>query len=535
MSIQPHRASRTDTMPNEPQVQHPPIGTTSDAPSLADLLAARPMGGADDGLGHAAHGLHSSYDVPTPTLSLARGFQASLASHSEAIDATPGYESLQGEGPTLREESGLTATSAHAPLLLVHAGQSEGALIKGWMRNVLRGQRPHIAHFQEAVADLVQHHQPHAVLVQFDPRCVDAAVSLVTHLKTHYPLVPRLAVGRTRDASCMLAALRAGVQDFLDIDASIEIAQQAVQLLVDRPPSVTPDASRAPQTVILSARAGVGSSLLAAHLSWYLQAQLSRAKSVDAGGSEPTSGGAGGVEALAGLLIELGTPGGDCAIYLNTLGEFSFSDAVAQQLRLDRRMAQSALARHESGLRILTQARQPHLVSSKDVSALLKRLSQCFRHIVLDLGGVGSPQLAEGVLPEASEIWVVCDQSVASVVWTTELLQQAEKLHIARDRMKLVVSRHDPRLELSAQQIERQLSLPLLAVLPERRRELSEVVNQGRLFAPANKREPYVHAVEKLVAHLISAYHPEIATSEPRSRKTTSSPIARLLQSIRKN
>lgn len=520
-------------MLNEPQVQQPPTEQRPDAPSLAELLAARPRTNGDAGVSLAGSQPLMPGEDSLAQLPPERDFLASLPPHADAFAVAQGHAATAV--PCI-EAISLADPSVKTPLLLVHAGQAEGALAQGWMRNVLSGKQLHHAHFQDPVAELVQHQQPHAVLIQFDPRCVDAAVALVAHLKMQHPQLPRLAIGRTRDASCMLAALRAGVQDFLDIDSSIEVAQQAIRALADRPPSAAPDAPSAPKTAILSARAGLGSSLIAAHLSWYLQTQLARATPFGASVSEsPATGVSGEADALAGLLIELGTPGGDCAIYLNTPGEFSFADAVTQQLRLDRRMAQSALARHESGLRLLTQVGQPRLTSSRDVGALLKRLSQHFRHIVLDLGAVSSPQLAEGVLPHASEIWMVCDQSVASVVWTTELLQQMEPLQIARDRLKLIVNRHDPRLELSAQQIERQLNLPLLAVIPERRKELSEVVNQGRLLPPASRREPYVRAIEQLATQLLSAHHPEIAAAVPASSKSLASPILRLLQGIRKN
>ena len=97
---------------------------------------------------------------------------------------------------------------------------------------------------------------------------------------------------------------------------------------------------------------------------------------------------------------------------------------------------------------------------------------------------------------------------------------------MARDRVQLIVNRHDPRLELSAEQVARQLKLPLLAVIPESRRELSEVVNQGMLLAPGSRREPYVHAVERLASHLLAAHHPGMAASEAASEKSLTGPAA---------
>lgn len=521
-------------MSNESPVLHP-VSASSAMPSLADLLAAAPS------LQPSAPALtvQPPVQLPVPHLRLHTEPAPLLKAAPSPSDDSASEPQLESDAAAtdeaiakLHESAAHTKPGAKVPLLLVHAGLSEGALIQSWMNNVLKGSQPHLARFQETVADLVQYHQPHAVLIQFDPYCIDAAVALATQLQTHYPHIPRLAIGRTRYAQCMLAALRTGVQDFLDIDSPIETAQQAIQQLVNSPPTAAQTGQRAAQTAIIAARAGLGSSLLAAHLSWHLQMRLAHA---DAPSDSAPPSGSDETEALSSLLIELGTPGGDCAIYLNTPGEFSFSDAVAQQRRLDRRMALSALARHESGLRLLTQARQSAPAASTEVDALLKRLSQYFRHIVLDLGATESPQLVKDVLPHASEIWVVCDQSVASVVWTTELMKHLDQLNIDRDRLQLIVSRHDPRLELSAEQIARQLQLPLLDVIPERRRELSAAVNQGALLSARTKREPYVQAVERLVNRLLAEHHPDIVLPVQTSANRPASPLARLMQRISRN
>lgn len=484
-------------MSHEAPVSTPPAAPPA-MPSLADLLAAQ-------------------LPASTPQLPPA-------APPLPAAAEPPGRSAPADAAADTRLEG------LRVPLLLVHAGFSEGALIQTWMQHVMKGSSLYHAGFQEAVTDLVLDHQPYAVLIQFDPCCVDAAVALSAQLQQHYPQIPRLAIGRTRHAQCMLAALRTGVQDFLDIDGSVDTAQQVVRQLLASPPSTGLHASRAPQTAIVSARAGLGCSLLAAHLSLHLQARL-QAPAQAAGAPLAAPDGLAGTaqEALSSLLIELGQPGGDCSIYLDTPGEFGFADAVRQQRRLDRRMALSAIARHASGLRLLTMTRPLQDSASSEVQALLNRLGHYFRHIVLDLGGCASPQVLQDVLPGATEIWVTCDQSVASVVGTAELLRQLELLQVPRTRLRLVVARHDPRVELGAQQIARQLQLPLLAQVPERRRELAEVVNQGQLFAVQHRREPYVQSIAKLVDHLMAEHHSELAPP----RAAPANPLAQMLQRLR--
>ena len=421
--------------------------------------------------------------------------------HFSSIGTTSPGGSVDTQQNILTAPAPPAEASGRVPLVLVHGNGSDGAIVQTWMHRVLNGGELYGMRFQDNLFDAVHRQQPQAILIQFIPDAIDAAVAMATQLQTVFPHIPRVALGRSNDPQCMLAALRCGVQDFLDMDGPLDAAQQTIAHFLSQPPVAEPNRHQAPVTALLSARAGLGCSLAASHLAWYMQQHLAAHLPGNSLHNDDT-------ENLACLLIEMGTPGGDCAIYLNTPGEFSFGDAISQYRRLDKRMAQSALARHDSGLRLLTQPRPSHPAVAADVEALLSRLGQYFEHIVLDLGAPASPQLAMQVLPHASEIWILCDQSVASLVWTTELLQQLEAHQIDRERLQLVVSRHDPRLEMSAQQMSSQLQLPLLGVIPERRRELAQVVNLGALLPLQPKREPYVQALDGLLRQLLDAHHP---------------------------
>ena len=400
-----------------------------------------------------------------------------------------------------------------ADLLFIHAGTQESTLAQAWMQRMLDGARLHVARLNDDIAEQVQRYMPHAVFVHFDPLSTDEAAHLASQLHVSHPHLPCVAVGRTKYPQCMLSALRAGVQDFLDVDGPIQAAQQTVRDLIKRAPASISNAPSAPLTAIVSARAGIGSSLLASHLAWYLQKRLHGIiHNKEISQSEISN------EALDGLIIDLGSPSGDCALYMGTLGDFDFQEAVSNLRRFDRRLASTGLARHESGLRMLSLPRQSSRlreVSYADVDALLQRLRQYFRHIVADLGAVASTHLAMRVALRASQVWVVCDQSVASVVSTTELLRQLDEQKIDRERMQLIVSRHDRQLELDAEQIARQLQLPLLATIPERRRELAQAVNQGQLLPSRLQREPYVQAVDKLATLLMTTLHQNHAATAP--------------------
>ena len=77
----------------------------------------------------------------------------------------------------------------------------------------------------------------------------------------------------------------------------------------------------------------------------------------------------------------------------------------------------------------------------------------------------------------------------------------------------------------------RQLQLPLLGVIPERRRELAQVVNLGALLPLQPKREPYVQALQTLMQNLLEQHHPDLAEQT----HNAVGPLAHLLQRFRKH
>ena len=418
-----------------------------------------------------------------------------------------------------------TFTDAQTHFLFIHAGTRESALVNIWLQSVLGSDNLHATSFVDNALEQLMQLMPHMVLVDFESTSTETASELVVQMRGQLPQVLIVAVGRSRDPQCMLAALRAGVQDFLDVDGSIQSAQQTMKDLLRRSSSIQSSVSCAPLSVILSARAGLGASLLASHLACYLQQYL-RMHSAESSPSTATYETA----KLDGLLIDLGHPSGDCSLYLNTPSEFDFMQALGNLHRFDRRLASSGLSRHINGLRLLSLPRKtdiPSDTSRSDTEGLMQRLRQFFRHVVVDLGASSPALWTSDVMRHASNIWVLCDQSVPSVVSTTEMLQQLSAQKIASEKLQLIVSRYDSQLELNAQQIAQQLDLPLLAVIPECRRELAHAVNQGQLLSSEQRRDPYVQAVTKLSTSLLSAHHPGVAVG-PESASSASM-SARLL------
>ncbi|SDV51160.1 AAA family ATPase [Chitinasiproducens palmae] len=290
-----------------------------------------------------------------------------------------------------------------------------------------------------------------------------------------------VGVGSATDSATMLAAMRAGVVDFVDLDEPDETVRAVVKRLLNRN-----DAAKATVVTVTSARAGVGASTFAAHFA-------ALARSGDA------------QRATAKLrrvaLLDLGMPVGDGLLYTNTSGGFDLADAVHSLSRLDETLVKTALPESPHGLSVLSlpqELARMRAVQQADALALVERLRSYFDVLVIDLGGLGNPDLGASLLKRADSAFVLAEQGVAAVVSLKTLLDDYDARGVPRSALQLVVNRHDPRCGLAADQLAARFSLPLAGTLPEHRVALAAAASVGKLLA-LRPRDRYVRSLARLV------------------------------------
>ncbi|MGX7003646.1 fimbrial protein [Caballeronia sp. KNU42] len=331
---------------------------------------------------------------------------------------------------------------------------------------------------------------------------IAAATAMASAVHDAFPGLAIVALGSLQQSASAIAALRAGVRDFIDVEGEPDEAIRIAKQLIDQASQsarTEPIANRhGHMTVLLGARVGMGVSTLAANLAVRLQKRGAPAQKTSA-------------------LLDLGIPAADSSVLLDTQGEFNFVDAVRNLRRFDQTFVHTAFGRHASGLAVTTLPAD--LAAMREVSYasavnLVNRLRTFFDHQIVDLGGFTNLEFIAQMVHAADNVWLVCDPNVASVVSAMELLEglracDAES-RLPKDReaadalqkLHLVVNKFDPTLQFGAEQIAERLRLPLLAVLPARAQALGRAVNQGRLLADIAERDAYVRALEPLLARL---------------------------------
>ncbi|CAN7381944.1 fimbrial protein [Caballeronia sp. LjRoot31] len=321
---------------------------------------------------------------------------------------------------------------------------------------------------------------------------IASATAMATAVHDAFPGLAIVALGSLQQSASAIAALRAGVRDFIDVegepDEALRIAKQLIEQANQSAKTEHISNRHGQVTVLLGARVGMGVSTLAANLAVRLQKRGAAASKTSA-------------------LLDLGIPAADSSVLLDTQSEFNFVDAVRNLRRFDQTFVHTAFGRHASGLAVTTLP--PDLGAMREVSYasavnLVNRLRTFFDHQIVDLGGFTNLEFVAQMARAADNVWLVCDPNVASVVSAMELLE-GMRVHDAADapqKLHLVVNKFDAALQFGAEQIAERLGLPLLAVLPARAQALGRAVNQGRLLADIAERDAYVRALDPLIARL---------------------------------
>lgn len=332
---------------------------------------------------------------------------------------------------------------------------------------------------------------------------IACAADLARALARAAPKLPVVAVGSTAHPAGTIAALRAGVHEFIDMNGSqadaFEVVQRVLARAIGEPAGAAQIERHGRFVVLLGVRAGVGASTLSVHLAQLMQERYA-----------PPKDGRGKAAAASRndthvALLDLGLPAGDGLLYLNTQSNFHFADAVRNLRRLDETLVHTAMARHPGGLVILPL---PHDlgamrgVALADAMALTDRLRHYFDLMIADLGGFSNLAFVANLARAADEVWLVADQSVGALVSLAGLLHELEDKDVGKNHLQLVLNRYDPHYGMDAKQIAKRFGLPLAATLPDRALPILSAANQGKLTLDTARNDPYVRALQPLAARL---------------------------------
>ncbi len=319
--------------------------------------------------------------------------------------------------------------------------------------------------------------------------------------------VQRVAVGRASVPQGPVNALRAGANEFLNLDTTEDLHHQ-LQVLIEK----LGQAQHSPlldkpfrSVLLMGARIGVGCSTAASSLAWLLQQEMNRVGKEVRGVSsaKPLPIELVPLTERVGLL-DLGAPTGDCALYMGLGSDFDFIQAASQRHRMDDTMLHSALAQHSSGLNLLSlpaDVNTLNQISLEDSLGLCSYLRERMGCLVIDAGGFPNPRFLVELESLVDEVLVVTDQSMGALVSLAEFLAVRAQFD-ALANVRLVVNQFDPAYGFSGQAIAERFGLELAAVLPDRRLGHRRSAGLGKILVQVDEKDPYTRALQSLASGL---------------------------------
>lgn len=315
---------------------------------------------------------------------------------------------------------------------------------------------------------------------------LEAALTLATALVRDHAVNVILVSDQV--AHLGLRALRAGVRDVLDIDATPGEIREAIDraaAFVQTTP-VPPITHQGPHhrgrvIAVASPKGGVGKTTVATNLAVGIARRFPQST----------------------VLVDLDLHFGDVASGLNLNPEYSLPDVTQGPASRDSMALKTLLTLHETGLYVIPGSESPAAADSvtpASVTHLLDTLASQFAFVVVDTApGLSEHTLA--VLDTTDTLVLVTSLDVPGVRGLRKELDTLSDLGMLMGSRKVVLNFFEQTRGLTVADVEATIRTKVDVVLPQ-----SSVVpisvNQGIPLLQSEAREPVTKALHTLVDHV---------------------------------
>jgi pilus assembly protein CpaE len=306
--------------------------------------------------------------------------------------------------------------------------------------------------------------------VDFDADAEDAAES-TKHLKQIFHAgITVIAIGKPRDPDLLLMAMRAGCNEFLQKPVSPDALTQVLFALEYT--VATPEQERERGTILsfFGAKGGVGTTTIAVHLAMYL---------VQCHGKRT-------------LLIDNHPELGHVCVYLGLDGsKFNFQEVVHNVSRLDSELLRGYVAKHVSGLEVLSSPETCGATGSivpESMSQTLEFLRGEYDFIVID-SATSLDDASIAIIESSAQSYLVAAPEIASLRDLSRYLDAFKHFEEISNKIQIVLNRFPSSTSVSLEQIESAIGKRVSIKLPTCHPELQKAENLGKTLAPGSKSD----------------------------------------------
>jgi pilus assembly protein CpaE len=277
------------------------------------------------------------------------------------------------------------------------------------------------------------------------------------------PSLPVVLVTDALNTDVLKAALRSGFRDVIEAPLTLRKVEEAFGLLdqlARREDSLVQRKNRIGKVVtIMSPKGGAGKTMTTVNTALSLAQWGDPARVV---------------------IIDADLQFGDVCISLQVDPRHTIVDAARDIDKLDEPLLESLLARHTSGMRVLSAPLEPSLadeVSTQVVVKTIGMLKRMFDYIVIDTAPfLDEPVLS--ILERSDVVLLVVDMDLPSVKNAKLALDTLRLIKFPFEKIKLVLNRVNSKARLDIDELERSLGLEVQAAVSSDKL-VPRAVNEG--------------------------------------------------------
>ncbi|UUM30076.1 AAA family ATPase [Vibrio japonicus] len=201
------------------------------------------------------------------------------------------------------------------------------------------------------------------------------------------------------------------------------------------------------------------------------------------------------------LLLDLDIHFGVVADYLNVSPTYSINDAISNVTDLDEMSLQGLVAKHPSGLHMLSFKHENHndnFDKVAELGQLLPTLLEIYPYVFVDLS-TGVDRRFAPVFSQASKIFMTTQQNLVSVKNASRILRSLTlEYGLAKDQIELIVNRFDKHQQIKLSDIEQTLPELNVHVIPNDFKAAIESANLGKPFVEVKRNSPMTKSIIEL-------------------------------------
>ncbi len=329
------------------------------------------------------------------------------------------------------------------------------------------------------------------VLVVDQPRAEEGDLDQLERLGHLFPQMAFIVLSGDLSQEFLLRAMRAGVREVLPASPQPAAMTQALDRIAEK--LGNQGGANGKVLAFISCKGGSGSTFLATNLAYALSA--------------------GGTKRVA--LIDMNLQFGDASLFVSDIKPLAtLSDVATQIHRLDPSFLASSMVSVTPNYSVLAAPSDPAHASDvkpEHIDAIVKLARRQYDFIVLDVGRSLDP-VSIRALDHADTIYPVLQMTLPYIRDGKRLLTVFRNLDYGKEKVELIVNRHDKNSDIRLKDLEEAFDTPILRTMPNHYDAAAKSVNQGVPVTRLMPESPLSIALHDMARDLAGVTAPQQAT-----------------------